>query len=203
MKTSTIVGITGGSGSGKTTFVNQLIKELPSVTLLSMDNYYKDRSKQPKDDQGIENFDLPESINLDDFKKNIYSLINGDEVQVSQYTYNLDKGSKKTLVLKPARIIIVEGVFPFISEEIRSLFHLKIFIEAPSYLMLKRRIIRDAEERGYNLEDVLYRFENHVMPSFEKYILPSKKWADLVIPNYENFNKGLSVVGTFLNHVNH
>ena len=102
--------------------------------------------------------------------------------------------------IKSSNIIVVEGIFVLFVEEVRNLLDLKLFIEAPGFLMLKRRILRDSDERGYDLNDVLYRFEHHVTPAFRNYIEPSRKWADIIIPNHVNFNKALEVVTAFLNH---
>ena len=102
------------------------------------------------------------------------------------------------LTFKPAPIIVVEGIFVFYLKEVSDLLDLKVFITAEEHLMLKRRIIRDAEERGYDLEDVLYRFENHVIPTFNQYIKPFQLSADIIIPNHKHYTKGLDVLKAFM-----
>ncbi len=194
-----VIGVTGGSGSGKTLFVRRLIEQLQEVAVHSMDNYYIKRTDQPKDDKGVENFDTLNSINLQKYIADLKFLVEGQSLQLEEYSYNNPDAKRKTIEVKSADIILVEGIFALYAEELRDLLDLKIFIEAPGYLMLKRRIIRD-EERGYDLDDVLYRFEHHVTPSFVNYIEPSRKWADIIIPNHDNFDKGLEVVLAFLNH---
>ncbi|SNS94432.1 uridine kinase [Ekhidna lutea] len=194
-----VIGVTGGSGSGKTLFIKRLVKEVKNVALLSMDNYYIERNAQPKDKMGVENFDTLESIDQAKFAGDLKKLISGDTLEIKEYTYNNDQVKPKILKIESKPVILVEGIFTLHFKEIRDLLNLKIYIEAPGYLMLKRRIIRDANERGYDLSDVLYRFEHHVTPSFQQYIDPSKKWADLIIPNHKNFDVALKVISTFLN----
>lgn len=194
-----VVGVTGGSGSGKTLFIKQLVNELPGASLFSMDNYYRDIRQQEKDESGIEDFDRLESIDSKKFVEDLKKIVSGQSVIIQEYQYNNSSSNPKQILIESNPVILVEGIFTLYLKEIRELLDLKLYIEAPSYLMLKRRIMRDAEERGYDLHDVLYRYENHVSPSFDKYIAPSKKWADLIIPNHEDFTVALKVVSAFLN----
>lgn len=194
-----IVGITGGSGSGKTLFMKELLSRVPNAALHSMDNYYIDITKQPKDHSGIENFDKLESIDHSRFVSDLKKLMNGESIELKEYTFNNDKSSAQHIKVESKPVILVEGIFVLYVNEIRELLDLKLYIEAPDYLMMKRRIIRDANERGYDLDDVLYRYEHHVTPAYKKFIEPSKTWADLVIPNHDKFDAALDVISTFLN----
>ena len=194
-----IVGITGGSGSGKTLFMNSLMAKLKDASLFSMDNYYVDITKQKKDDEGIEDFDRLESIDHNKYVQDLKKLISGESISFREYTFNKNISEARTITVESKPVILVEGIFVLHVKEVRELLDLKLYVEAPNYLMMKRRIIRDANERGYDLNDVLYRYEYHVTPSFNKYIEPSKRWADLVIPNHDNFDVALNVVSTFLN----
>lgn len=194
-----IVGITGGSGSGKTLFMNNLMSRLRDASLLSMDNYYVDITKQKKDQQGIEDFDRLESIDHKKYVSDLKKLINGDSITYKEYTFNRNDSEAKSITVESRPVILVEGIFVLHFEEIRELLDLKLYVEAPHYLMMKRRIIRDANERGYDLDDVLYRYEHHVTPSFKRFIEPSKRWADLIIPNHDKFDVALKVISTFLN----
>lgn len=197
---SFIIGITGGSGSGKTLFLNRLLESFTDqeVCLISQDTYYRDRDQQPEDEQGVKNFDLPESIDFEEYKRDILALKNGKAVTRKEYTYNNPDAEPKLIVSKPAPIIVVEGLFVLYFKEIADLLDLKVFIDAKDSIKLKRRIIRDERERGYDLEDVLYRYENHVMPTYEQYIRPHKKHADLVIPNHKHFAKAQAVLTAFM-----
>jgi len=200
MPKSMLVGITGGSGSGKTLFLKQLMNrfEEGEISLLSLDNYYKPRIEQPKDEQGIENFDLPESLDRNRFSEDLKKLKNGEDITIQEYTFNNNNKTPSLIHIKSTPIIVVEGIFTFYYQEILDLLDFKIFIEAPDYLMLTRRIMRDAEERGYDLSDVLYRFQHHVTPSFKKFIEPLKNDADLIVPNHNGFEVALDVVVTYL-----
>ncbi len=200
-----IIGVTGGSGSGKSLFLHELLKDFSGeeVCLIRQDNYYRDRDEQPVDDQGIKNFDKPESIDNDHFYRDLLDLKEGKEVELIEYTFNNPEATPKNLVFKPAPVIIVEGIMVFYWEKIRSLIDLSVFIEARDLIKMKRRIIRDAKERGYDLDDVLYRYEHHVAPFHDEFLQPLKERIDLIIPNNTNFMKGKSVLSGYIrNYLN-
>jgi uridine kinase len=195
-----IVGITGGSASGKTSFLKDLVSSFSTeeLCLVSQDNYYRPREEQPTDENGVHNFDLPESINAQEYARDIQKLRNGETVYRLEYTYNNPEVIPKTLVFKPAPIIVVEGLFVFYFADIANLLDLKIYIDAKEHIKLKRRIHRDQIERGYDLADVLYRYEKHVSPTYERYIEPFKNEADIIIPNNSNYQKPLEMVVAYL-----
>jgi uridine kinase len=195
-----IIGITGGSASGKTLFLKRLLSHFSEneICLISQDNYYKPIHLQIKDENGIENFDIPESIDVDRYAADIQSLRDGKDIHVKEYTFNKKDVVPKMLKFLSCPIIVVEGIFVFHFLEIAHLIDLRIFIDAKNKIKLDRRINRDNIERGYDLTDVLYRWENHVTPTYKKYIRPYKKYADIVIPNNNNFDKGLEVICHFL-----
>ena len=195
-----IVGITGGSASGKTLFLTRLLSHFsPSdVCVLSQDNYYRPHHQQPIDENGIQNYDTPNSINFEEYARDILSLKSGIAVERLEYTFNNPDKKPATFTFNPAPIIIIEGIFVFYYPEMANLFDIKIFIDAKEHIKLKRRIYRDKTERGYDLEDVLYRYERHVAPTYDKYIRPFKSDADVVIPNNHDFAIGLEVIVSFL-----
>ena len=203
MKEPYIIGITGGSASGKTYFLNSLLSHFSKdeICLISQDNYYKQISKVPKDENGIENFDLPESIDFKLFAEHINDLKQGKIVKKEEYVFNNSETIAKILVFKPATIIVVEGIFVFHDPFVSKLLNLKVFIDAKEHIKIRRRIIRDNNERGYDLEDVLYRWENHVAPTYEKFIKPTKQDADIIINNNKHFEKGLKILTSYLNLV--
>ena len=195
-----IIGITGGSGSGKTTFI-QAIKKMFSkkeLCVISQDDYYRPQKDQFVDPQGVVDYDRPRSIDKEAFIKDVKKLIAGKKVKRQEYVFNNDFVKPKMLVFKPAPIIIVEGIFVFHFKKMQPLLDLKIFLDAKENLKVIRRIKRDRLERNYPLDDVLYRYEHHVMPTFEKYILPYRYEADIVVNNNEAMNKGLAVVQGFI-----
>ena len=196
-----IVGITGGSASGKTTFLNKLLTSFSpeNICLISQDNYYKSREHQTCDANGITNFDLPSCIDHVAYAHDVLKVSQGETVYRTEYTFNNPNVVPKQLEFKPAPIVVVEGIFVFYFEEIAKLLDLKVYIDAKEYIKLQRRIVRDKVERGYDLDDVLYRYTHHVAPTYEKYIKPYKNDADIIIPNNQNFERGLEVLTTFLN----
>ncbi len=180
-----VAGITGCSGSGKTYILNKVMEYFSKeeVCLISQDNYYIPRDQQPVDQNGIKNFDTPDSIDIEEYAKDITKLIDGKTVKRQEYTYNNPDKLPRTITLTPAPIILAEGIFVFSFEKVSRLLDLKIFIEAKDHLRLERRITRDNEERGYDLDDVLYRYRNHAIPSYKKYIEPFRSVSDIIIPN--------------------
>lgn len=195
-----LIGITGGSGSGKTSIIHELREMFPEdkLCIISQDEYYHPREKQIWDEAGYQNFDLPESIDHDLFIRDIRKLINGEIVIKSQYNFNNPGKESKSLTFKPAPVIIVEGLFVFYFDDIRNLMDLKIYIDAEDIIKLKRRIIRDATERNYPIEDVLHRYEHHVLPSYRSFIEPFKRQADLVINNHVSYEKSIQVLAAVI-----
>lgn len=198
-----LIGISGGSGSGKTTVIQELraLFSEDQVCIISQDEYYRPREMQTWDEAGYQNFDLPASIDDEAFTNDIRKLISGEIVTKEQYTFNNPHKDPKILVFKPAPIIIVEGLFVFYFEEIRNLLDLKVFIDAEDIIKLKRRIIRDAGERNYPLEDVLHRYEHHVLPSFRSYIEPFKQQAHIIINNHTSYKKAIEVMSALMHYI--
>lgn len=197
---SFIIGISGGSGSGKTSFIKELRNYYSeeAVCFLSQDDYYKPRDKQKDDDNGIKNFDLPDSIDQDEFYFDLVKLTNGMEVEKIEYTFNNESKEPKVLVFKPAPIIIVEGLFVFQNPRLFELIDLKILLHATDTQKIIRRIKRDRVERNYPLEDVLYRYEHHVLPAFEAYIQPFFNKVDIIINNNKSYVNGKEMLISFL-----
>ncbi|WP_375437596.1 uridine kinase [uncultured Hymenobacter sp.] len=195
-----IVGITGGSASGKTTFLRRLLASFSEeeICLISQDNYYHPRESQQVDAQGVTNFDLPSSIDSAAYASDVLRISQGLQVRRPEYTFNNPSAKPRELVFQPSPIVVVEGIFVFYFEEVAKLLDLKVYIDAEEHVKLQRRIVRDRDERGYDLEDVLYRYTNHVAPTYEKYIRPFKQDADIVIPNNRHFDRGLEVLVSFL-----
>lgn len=195
-----IVGITGGSASGKTSFLKGVLSAFPEdqICLISQDNYYLSRDVIPVDDQGIHNFDLPETIDHHLYAQHIGLLRKGETITQLEYTFNNPNIVPRLLTFRPAPIIVVEGIFVFHFRELADQMDLKIFIDAKNSIKLERRVKRDAEERGYDLDDVMYRWKYHVKPTYKQFIKPYRAEADIVIPNNNHYQKGLDVVIAFL-----
>ncbi|MEL6636799.1 MAG: uridine kinase [Bacteroidota bacterium] len=204
MKKPLLIGITGGSGSGKTSFIQALRTafSLEALCVISQDDYYRPREEQAVDERGVENFDRPQAIDKKAFVADIQKLIRGEGFKRPEYTFNNLTATPAMLHFEPAPIIIVEGLFIFHYKKVRPLLDLKIFLHAKENLKVIRRIKRDRIKRNYPLEDVLYRYEHHVLPAFEKYIQPYAEEADLVVNNNRSFEWGLRVVRGYLrNHL--
>lgn len=191
-----LVGITGGSASGKTSFLREIgnLFGPNEVCILSQDNYYRPAKEQAKDENGHINYDLPDCIDLDAFKDDIIKLSLGKTVRRREYRFQHEKQMGDWLEFESAPIVIIEGLFIFYREDISSHFNLKLFIEANEDLQLQRRLKRDTLERNIPADFVQYQWNNHVMPAFRKYLEPYKEEADIIIINNAHFKNSLKVV---------
>ena len=183
-----IIGIAGGSGSGKTFFLNCFLHHFvqDEVTLVSQDDYYIPAGEMSQEENKMYNFDLPSTIDSQQFLKDIKQLVDGEAVYKKEYNFNNPLAVVKILEIKSAPIIIVEGLFILHFQEIASLLDHTIFVDAEDHVALDRRIKRDGLERGYPEEDVLYKWHNHVVPAYNEYLLPYKTDCNLVITNNSN-----------------
>lgn len=200
MKPPVFVGISGGSGSGKTFLAKKLLDTIGAdkAVMIFQDNYYKPKSQVPKDENGVENFDVPEAIDLDAFLSDLRTLQRGQAIQRQEYTYNHPSKKPATITIAPAPVVIVEGIFLYSIAEIREMLTLRLFVDAGDVVKIKRRIERDARERGYDLDDVLYRYQHHVLPAYKVYLEPYIYLADIVIPNETDSTRATEVVAAFL-----
>jgi len=181
-----IIGIAGGSGSGKTFFLKCFLEHFTNeeVSLISQDDYYfRVAHNMTAEENKLYNFDVPETIDRDHFYSDITKLIDQQTIYKKEYTFNNPNAVPKILEIKPAPILILEGLFIFHFTEIAELLDLKIFIEAEEDVALVRRLKRDLEERGYSHEDAMYKWENHVVPAYKEFLLPYKNACERVIVN--------------------
>lgn len=185
-----LFGISGSSGSGKS-FIVKFLKSSLGPEILSViyhDNYYKKREDQEKDRQGNYNFDLPSSFHQDELVEDLIKIKSGKSIIRKEYTFNNPKINPRSLRVEPKPIIILEGLFLFNDPNISKFLDKKIFIDCDLNVMIDRRITRDHEKRGYDKSDVLYKYNNHVLPAFNKFILPHKNKSDLIVNNSKNNN---------------
>ena len=181
-----VIGIAGGSGSGETFFLKCFLEYFThgEVCLVSQDDYYIPVAhNMTQEENKLYNFDLPATVDRVSFEEDIASLLNGETILKKEYTFNNPDIVPKMLEIKPAPILIVEGLFIFHFEKIASILDLKIFIEADDEIALQRRIHRDFIERGYSRDDVVYKWVNHVLPAYNEYLLPYRDECDQVIVN--------------------
>lgn len=191
-----LVGITGGSAMGKTHFLNSLKKLfLPQeLCVISQDNYYKLAFEHELDEKGNINFDLPECIDLEGFATDLHKLHNNETIYRNEYLFQHENQVGDLLTFKPAPIIVCEGLFIFYSEAIRNQFDLKIFIQADEDIALKRRLKRDSSERNIPTDYIHYQWNNHVMPAYNRFLLPFLPEADIIVNNNNHFDNSLKVL---------
>ena len=179
-----VIGIGGGSGSGKTTFVNKLINSLSpkSVSLISQDAYYKHNPHITEPERKKMNYDHPEAIEWSLLEQHIISLQKGNTVQQPVYSMLTCLRSDQQVTISPNKVLIVEGILILTQPEIRDLMSIKIFIDADADHRLMRVVKRDMEERGRDIDQVMTRYLNTVRPMHEQFIEPSKRFADIIVP---------------------
>lgn len=183
-----IIGICGGSGSGKTTLLKRLAAFYGELqpTIFSMDNYYLSIDQQFLDSNGEVNFDLPSALDKERLVRDLQDLKEGKSIEVKEYHFNAPPNKNVLITLDPSTIIIVEGLFLFQYQEVNKLLDFSIFMDVDPMVQLDRRLYRDQETRGYSREAILYQWNNHVVPCYEKYLAPYVHLADFVFENDQN-----------------
>ena len=178
-----VIGIAGGTGSGKTTLMKNLIARFAGdVTVLSHDNYYKRHDELPYEERCKLNYDEPAALETDLMARHLEALRRGESIRCPVYDFSVHNRSDETVLIVPRRVIIVEGILIFENEELRDLMDIRIFVDTDADVRLCRRIKRDVNKRGRTLESVLLQYQQTVKPMHEKYVEPSKRFADIVVP---------------------
>jgi uridine kinase len=196
-----IIGIAGGTGSGKTTVVNQIINQLPKgeVCVISQDSYYKETDKLSYEERVKINFDHPRAIDFDLLVAHLIALKEGDIIEQPVYSFASHNRTKDTVKTHPRKVIIVEGILIFNSEELRKLFDIKIFVHADTDERLIRRVRRDISERGRDIDEVLNRYQDTLKPMHQQFIEPTKNFADIIIPNDRYNTVAVDIVRSVIN----
>ena len=183
MKDILVIGIAGGTGSGKTTLMDNLVKRFgDDVTVLSHDNYYRRRDDMTLEERSKVNYDEPAALETDLMVRHLDLLRQGQAIECPVYDFSQHNRSNKTTTIEPKRVIIVEGILIFEDDALRDLMDIRIFVDTDADVRLGRRILRDVEERGRTLQSVLEQYQTTVKPMHEMYVEPSKKYAHLVVP---------------------
>ena len=178
-----VIGIAGGTGSGKTTLMDNLISRFQGdVTVLSHDNYYKRHDDLTYEQRSKLNYDEPDALETDLMAKHLEILRSGQPIDCPVYDFAAHNRSDETIRIEPRQVIIVEGILIFENEELRNLMDIRIFVDTDADVRLCRRIKRDVEKRGRSLDSVLTQYQQTVKPMHERYVEPSKKYANLVVP---------------------
>lgn len=196
-----VIGIAGGTGSGKTTVVNQIINELPShkVGIISQDSYYKDTSHLPFEERVKINFDHPKAIDFELLAEHLTALKNGKTIDQPIYSFIDHNRTDKTVTTSPKEVMIVEGILILTHPGIRDMFDIKIYVHADSDERLIRRLKRDISERGRDLDEVLHRYQTTLKPMHQQFIEPTKEYADIIIPTNRHNTVAVDIVRTIIN----
>ena len=199
-----VIGIAGGSGSGKTTLMKNLVEKFgDAVTVLSHDNYYKRHDELTYEQRCLINYDEPDAFETELMAAHLDSLRHGQVIDCPVYDYTVHNRSNETVRIEPKPVIIVEGILIFADEALRELMDIRIFVDTDSDVRLCRRIKRDVNKRGRTLESVLLQYQQTVKPMHEKYVEPSKKYANLVVPEGgKNFVALEMIVDRIRRHLN-
>ena len=178
-----VIGIAGGTGSGKTTLMKRLVERFSAdVTVLSHDNYYRRRDDMPFEERCKVNYDEPAALETDLMTQHLDALRHGQAIDCPVYDFAQHNRSDKTTRIEPKPVIIVEGILIFENKPLRDLMDIKIFVDTDADIRLCRRIRRDVRERGRTLESVIEQYQTTVKPMHDKYVEPSKRYAHLVVP---------------------
>ncbi|MEO8254295.1 MAG: uridine kinase [Flavobacterium sp.] len=196
-----IIGIAGGTGSGKTTVVQQIMNKLPDteVGIISQDSYYKKTDNLSYDERALINFDHPRAIDFDLLVSDLKALKEGKTIQQPIYSFVTHNRTEDTICTHPRKVMLVEGILILANPELRALFDIKIFVHADADERLIRRLKRDIAERGRDMQEVLNRYQKTLKPMHEQFIEPTKAFADIIIPNNNYNTVAIDMLRTIIN----
>ena len=196
----TIIGIAGGTGSGKTTVVKNIAKALPPhcVAVVPIDSYYNDTTNMTPEERKAINFDHPDAFDWKLLTEHVKKLKSGEAIEQPTYSYIESNRQKETIHVEPKPVIIIEGIMALHSKKLRDIMDLKIFVDTDSDVRLIRNIRRDVVERGRTVEMVLDRYEKVLKPMHEQFIEPTKQFADLIIPSGGENKTGIHILKTYI-----
>ena len=196
----TIIGIAGGTGSGKTTVVKRIAKALPPhcAAVVPLDSYYNDTTELTPEERAAINFDHPDALDWKLLTEHIKRLKNGEAIEQPTYSYIESNRQKETIHVEPKPVIIIEGIMALHYKKLRDMMDLKIFVDTDDDVRLIRNIRRDVVERGRTVDMVLDRYEKVLKPMHEQFIEPTKKFADLIIPWGGDNKTGIHILKTYI-----
>lgn len=197
-----VIGIAGGTGSGKTTVVNNILQQLNAegVNVLSQDNYYHDNHHLSLQERETLNYDHPKSIDFELLTKHVKALKKGESIEQPLYSFVTHSRTGDYVTVEPKNVLIVEGILVLTNQELLKEFDLKVFVHADSDERLIRRIRRDTQERGRDLHEVLHRYQTTLKPMHQEFIEPSKNEADLIVPNMRKNSVAIDFLSTVINN---
>lgn len=196
----TIIGIAGGTGSGKTTVVKKIVEALPPhyVSVVPLDSYYNDTSHMTEEERHAINFDHPDAFDWKLLIKQVNNLRKGEAIEQPTYSYILCNRLSETVHVEPKPVIIIEGIMTLLNKKLRDMMDLKIFVDADSDERLIRNIQRDIVERGRDVKAVVDRYLDVLKPMHEQFIEPTKRYADIIIPQGGENKKGIEMVCKYI-----
>ena len=200
MNKTTIIGIAGGTGSGKTTVVNKIVEALPPhyVAVVPLDSYYNDTSEMTEEERHAINFDHPDAFDWKLLAKHVDDLRKGIAIEQPTYSYLLCNRLKETIHVSPKPVIIIEGIMTLLNKRLRDIMDLKIFVDADPDERLIRNIQRDTLDRGRTVSMVVERYLEVLKPMHEQFIEPTKRYADLIIPQGGENEKGIGILCRYI-----
>lgn len=184
MKNCVVIGISGGSGSGKTTVAERLLQRIGEdhILLIKQDYYYKENSHLSLEERSNLNYDCPSAFDTDLLVEQIDQLIQGQAIDQPRYDYTIHNRKSERIRVEPRKVVLVEGILILDDERLRDLMDIKVFVDADPDIRLIRRVLRDTKERGRSIDSIAEQYLETVRPMYEKYIHPTKKFADIIIP---------------------
>jgi len=196
-KRPVIIGITGGTGSGKSTIARAIFESIPeqNVSIIEQDCYYKDQSHLPPEERTKVNYDHPLAFDTDLMISHLESLLSGQAIEKPQYDFTVHNRKKETITVEPREIIIVEGILVLDSPRMRDLMDIKIFVDTDADVRIIRRILRDMRDRGRTLESVVSQYLDVVKPMHFEFVEPTKRYADIIIPEGGHNKVAIDIMG--------
>lgn len=198
-----IIGIAGGSGSGKTTIAHEIYKNMPEdrVLIMTQDSYYKDHPDMSKEERDKINFDHPDAFDMKLLVQQLKQLLNRQPIEMPIYDFPTHLRSKKTIHVKPADIIILEGILVLSDPALRDLMSIKVYVDTDDDIRLIRREVRDMHERGYSLDYIIDQYLTTVKPMYNQFVEPSKRYADIIVPEGGENNVAIDMLSTKIRSV--
>ena len=199
MKKICVVGVAGGSASGKTTIVNKIREYFGSdIVVISHDSYYKAHNDMPFSERCKLNYDHPESFETTKMAEDVRQLMEGNSIEMPIYDYTIHNRSDETVLIEPRKVIIVEGILILENKELRDLMDVKVYVDTDADERLMRRIKRDMQERARSIDSILEQYSETVKPMHEEFVEPSKKYADVIIPRGGENQAGINMLHEYL-----